>query len=83
MRLLAMLDRLPDDRDSGRAQQLAKLGEIVSLLQRGDAVRALPGATLIGIAGSRVLADTALTGSLHVRQSSPVRGRADASSGPR
>ncbi len=65
MRLLAVLDDLPDDRDTRRAQQLAQLGEVVAHFERGDAERALLRAALVGIAGRRVLADTALAGSLH------------------
>ena len=31
MRLVAVLDGLPDDRDARRAQQLAQLGEVVAV----------------------------------------------------
>ena len=44
MRLLAALDHLADDRHAGGAQQLAELGEVVALRQRGDAEGALAGA---------------------------------------
>jgi hypothetical protein len=45
VRVLAVLDGLPHDRDAGCAQQLVQLREVVALRQRGDAVRALLGAT--------------------------------------
>jgi hypothetical protein len=41
VRLVAVLDGLPDDRHAGRAQQLAQLGEILAVLQGGDAEGAL------------------------------------------
>ena len=41
VRLLAVLDHLAHDRHAGGAQQLAQLGEVVALGQRGDAERAL------------------------------------------
>ena len=44
VRAVAVLDALADDVDPGGAQQLAQLGEVVALLQRGDEVRALLGA---------------------------------------
>jgi hypothetical protein len=55
VRLVAVLDRLPDDRDAGRAQQLAQLGEVLALLQGGDAEGALlrPALLLGGGDGAR------------------------------
>ena len=41
MRLVAVLDGLADDRDARRAQQLAQLGEVVAVLEGGDAEGAL------------------------------------------
>ena len=41
VRALAALDQLADDRDTGGAQQLAELGEVVALLQRAHAQGAL------------------------------------------
>ena len=48
MRLVAVLDRLADDRHARGAQQLAQLGEVVALGQRGDAEGALLRASLQG-----------------------------------
>ena len=53
VRLLAALDHLADDADAGGAQQLAELGEVVALRQRGDAegalARALRGCVRSGV----------------------------------
>jgi hypothetical protein len=65
MRLLAVLDRLADDRHAGRVQELAQLAEIVALFERGDAERALPGASCSGIGAGLGLTDPALARSLH------------------
>ena len=50
VRLLAVLDDLPDDGDARGAQQLVQLGEVVAVRQRGDAERALLGASLLRLA---------------------------------
>jgi hypothetical protein len=41
VRLIAVLDRLADDGDTGCAEQLVQLGEIVTALEHGDAERPL------------------------------------------
>ncbi len=49
MRVLALLDQLADDRDAGRAQQLAQLVELLGgVLARGDAQRALARPAFVG-----------------------------------
>ena len=50
MRLLAPLDELADVGHAGGAQQLAQLGElgVLTVGQRGDHERALPGAARPG-----------------------------------
>jgi hypothetical protein len=73
MRPLAVLDRLADDRDPGRVQQLAQLPEIVAGFERGDAERPLLGTSCSRFAASRGLADAALSRSLHGTQSSGLR----------
>jgi hypothetical protein len=60
-----MLDHLADDGDTGRAQQLAQFGEIVALLERGDAERALLRASFLSVGAACVLAYAPLPGSLH------------------
>ena len=70
VRLLEVLDDLPDDRDAGRAQQLAQLGEVVSGCERGDAERPLLRAPGLRFAALPDLAGAALSGSLHAVQSS-------------
>ena len=79
MRLLAVLDDLPDDRDAGGAQQLAQLGEVVARPRarrcRTRAASRVPGC-LVDLA---VLAGAALSRSLHrglslvARQALPSR----------
>jgi hypothetical protein len=56
-----MLDGLADDRHAGRAQQLAQLGEIVAVLERGDAERALLRAPLARLVARATLADPAVS----------------------
>ena len=73
MRRLAVLDDLADDRDAGGAQQLAQLGEIVALGQRGDAERALLGAPRARFAGTARLAAAAMATALLQRPSSVRR----------
>jgi molybdate transport system substrate-binding protein len=62
---LAVLDHLADDRDARRAQQLAKLGEVVPLAERGDHEGTLTRAPgLAGGAGAG-LGGAAVPASLH------------------
>ena len=70
MRLLEVLDDLPDDRDAGRAQQLVQLGEVVAGLERGDAERPLLRAPRRLLVVAAMLAGAAVARSLHPIQSS-------------
>ena len=82
VRLLAVLDRLPDDRHAGRAQQLAQLGEVVAVLERGDAERALLRASLARLVLAATLADPAVSRLLHHVQSRGTCGHAGRGSNP-
>jgi hypothetical protein len=53
MGLVAVLDGLADHRDAGGAQELAQLGEVLAVRERGDAEGALLGAPLLLGVGER------------------------------
>ena len=63
--LLAVLDGLPDHRDARGAQELAQLGEVLAVGQRGDAEGALAGPAGPGAVRARGGRDAPVAAALH------------------